>query len=81
MIIPALPTATNFVPVHATSFKSVCINAGSEGRKRRVQVTPSVGYQTGPGVLEAGVRVPLAGRNLPAGPAIVLGYFFTFEAF
>lgn len=39
------------------------------------QVTPTVGYRLGPGSAEVGVRIPLAGENLPAGEALVLGYF------
>lgn len=44
-------------------------------RREMLQVFPTVGWPIGPGALELGVRVPLAGRNLPTGPAVVLGYF------
>lgn len=40
------------------------------------QVTPSLLTSVGPGRLELGVRVPVGGRNLPSGEALVLGYFF-----
>jgi len=40
------------------------------------QVMPMLTYPIGRGQLEAGVRVPLYGRNLPSGQALVLGYFF-----
>ncbi|HSR42529.1 MAG TPA: hypothetical protein VLL48_10160 [Longimicrobiales bacterium] len=43
------------------------------------QVTPSLTYAVGPGQLEAGVRLPIGGHNLPAGHALVLGYFFTWS--
>lgn len=43
--------------------------------REMLQVTPAAGWQVGDGALEVGVRVPLAGRNLPAGPAITVGYF------
>ncbi len=44
-------------------------------RREILQIYPSVGWPIGPGAVELGLRVPLAGRNLPAGPAIVVGYF------
>lgn len=48
-------------------------------RRQMLQVLPTVGYGVGPGVFEVGVRVPLSGRNLPAGPALTLGYFFSWN--
>lgn len=44
-----------------------------------VQLLPKVGYRLGPGAIEVGVRLPVWGRNLLAGPALTLGYFFTFS--
>lgn len=44
-------------------------------RRRIVQLFPSVGVRLGPGALDIGGRIPLDGRNLPAGPALVAGYF------
>ncbi len=44
-------------------------------RRELVQLLPSVGYGVGPGTLELGGRFPVAGRNLPAGPAFFAGYF------
>ncbi len=44
-------------------------------RREMLQIFPTVGWPVGPGVIELGLRVPLAGRNLPTGSAIVLGYF------
>jgi len=51
----------------------------SASRRELVQVLPRVGWRLGPGVIEAGARVPLHGRNLPAGPAVTLGYFLTWD--
>lgn len=48
-------------------------------RRELVQLIPIVGWRTGPGTIEAGVRVPLHGRNLPAGPVFTLGYFLTWD--
>jgi hypothetical protein len=45
------------------------------GRQEMLQVLPSVGWDVGPGIVEVGIRAPLAGRNLPAGPAGVVGVF------
>ena len=45
-------------------------------RRRLVQLLPSVGHRLGPGNLEVGGRFPVLGRNLPAGPALFIGYFF-----
>ena len=44
-----------------------------------VQLIPTVGWQVGPGTIEAGARVPLHGRRLPAGPTVTLGYFLTWD--
>ena len=42
-------------------------------------VSPSVGVKIGSGVLELGSRIPLAGRNFPAGPAAFVGYFYSWN--
>ncbi len=47
----------------------------ASARQSILQLLPTTGWRVGPGALEAGLRVPLAGRNLPAGPALSLGYF------
>lgn len=44
-------------------------------RRELVQLIPIVGW----GTIEAGVRVPLHGRNLPSGPVFTLGYFLTWD--
>ncbi len=46
-------------------------------KRRLQQLLPTLGHRLGPGVLEAGARIPLGGRNLPAGPAVMGGYFFS----
>ncbi len=43
--------------------------------RRLVQVLPTIGWRVGPGTIELGARIPVDGRNLPAGPALTLGYF------
>jgi len=43
-----------------------------------LQVTPSLWYVTGFGGFELGWRVPIEGRNLPDGGALVIGYFTKF---
>ena len=40
-----------------------------------LQVTPKISYCVGPGVISLGARVPLGGKNLPAGTSVVVGYF------
>ena len=40
-----------------------------------LQITPKVSYEVGPGVVSAGARIPLGGKNLPAGTSLVVGYF------
>jgi hypothetical protein len=47
----------------------------ANGRREYLQVMPSLSYPVGPGQFEVGVRIPLKGRNLPSGNALVLGYF------
>jgi hypothetical protein len=49
-------------------------------RRRMMQVFPTFGVRVGPGAIEFGGRVPFQGRNLPAGPALVIGYFFRWDA-
>ncbi len=48
-------------------------------RRALVQVVPTLGWTVGPGAIEAGIRLPLHGRNLPAGPVFTLGYFFSWD--
>ena len=49
-------------------------------QRQYLQLTPSLWYETPLGGFELGWRVPLAGRNLPAGGALVVGYFTRFGA-
>jgi hypothetical protein len=48
-------------------------------RRELLQLLPTVGWKVGPGAIEAGVRVPLHGRNLPAGTAVTVGYFLSWD--
>jgi hypothetical protein len=47
--------------------------------RRLVQLLPTAGWRVGPGAVELGARIPVAGRNLPAGPALTLGYFMAWD--
>ncbi|MBI4420337.1 MAG: hypothetical protein HY560_05885 [Gemmatimonadetes bacterium] len=50
-------------------------NLGLEtGRRRLVQLVPTLARRLGPGELELTALVPIAGRNLPTGPGVSLGY-------
>lgn len=44
-------------------------------RREIYQIFPSLGWRLGRGDVELGARIPLAGQNLPAGPAVTVGYF------
>lgn len=44
-------------------------------KRSLLQITPSLTAGLGPGVLSGGIRIPVRGRNLPAGPAWVVSYF------
>ncbi len=49
-----------------------------------VQVIPSVGWSVGPGVVQAGARIPVHGQSprfdrLPAGPTFTFGYFLSWD--
>ncbi len=44
-------------------------------------VHPQLAYRAGPGKIEGGVRLPLAGRNFTAGPIVSLGYFVRWKDF
>lgn len=46
-----------------------------------LQVTPTLSYPIGPGEVELGSQIPLAGRNQLAGPSLVVGYFTEWSAF
>ena len=48
-------------------------------RRRLIHLLPSLGCRLGPGVIEVGGRIPVAGRNMPAGAALVVGYFGRFD--
>ena len=48
-------------------------------RRELVQILPTVGWDLGPGTVQAGTRIPLHGRNLPAGPTFTLGYFLSWS--
>jgi len=48
-------------------------------RRSLVQLQATVSGPAGPGRWEAGVRVPVAGRNLPADPGLVLGWFSSLD--
>lgn len=43
--------------------------------RRLVQMMPSVGWAMPQGTIEVGGRMPVIGQNLPAGPALFIGYF------
>ena len=49
-------------------------------RRRMIQLLPTLGWRIDPGVVELGARVPVDGRNLPAGPALVAGYFLAWDS-
>ena len=54
----------------------------SEAEARRLfQVVPTVGYEVGPGTFEVSVQIPLAGRNLPTGVGVGVGYRTTWGLF
>ncbi len=46
--------------------------------REMLHVTPTLSYPVSNGSFEGGVRIPLAGRNLTAGPAVTVGYFYRF---
>jgi hypothetical protein len=46
----------------------------ASGRRRLVQLMPTVGAALGPGTLEVTTPIPVSGRNLPAGVGISVGY-------
>ena len=48
----------------------------SPGAKREMlRLSPSLLVPAGPGMIEIGARLPLGGKNLPAGSDVVVGYF------
>ncbi|MEX2528827.1 MAG: hypothetical protein WEA09_14445 [Gemmatimonadota bacterium] len=51
----------------------------SSARREMLQALVTGSVSLGGGALEAGARIPLAGKNLPAGPGLILGYFRTFH--
>jgi hypothetical protein len=61
-------------PVRRLSSTGLEIELEQDAR-RLVQLLPTVGWNVGPGTVEVGARIPVDGKNLPAGPALTLGYF------
>lgn len=65
--------------------QSIDTNTGFAFAARElVQLIPTVGWTVGPGVLQAGVRLPLHGQStrsdrLPASPTFTLGYFLSWD--
>ena len=49
-----------------------------QDKRELVQILPSIGRRLGPGTVALGGRFPVAGRNLPAGPAVFVSYFMRF---
>jgi hypothetical protein len=47
----------------------------ANGKRSILQLTPRASYPLGPGSLSLGARIPIRGKNLPAGTAVVVGYF------
>ena len=47
-------------------------------QRQMLRLSPSLLVQAGPGQIELGTRVPIAGKNLPSGSDFVLGYFTRF---
>ena len=52
----------------------------ARSERELIQVQPSVGMKVGAGVVELGSRIPFVGRNFPAGPAVFLGYFYSWRS-
>ncbi|MDX1674587.1 MAG: hypothetical protein R3314_07335 [Longimicrobiales bacterium] len=53
-----------------------------DGARRELwQIAPTLAYDTGSGRLSLGAQLPVAGRNLPAGPSLNLGYTLTWSDF
>lgn len=48
-------------------------------RRTLIQVNPTLGWMVGPGAVEVGARLPVHGRNFPAGPVFKVGYFLTWD--
>lgn len=53
----------------------------ASARRELLEITPVVSWAVGPGSVEAGVRIPLHGRNLPAGETVLVGYFADLRLF
>lgn len=49
--------------------------------RRLLQLTPTLGYAVGSGSIEATATVPVAGRNLPTGSGVSLGYRYGWGMF
>jgi len=51
------------------------------GRRQLLQIQPTLGFDLGRGTFEITAAVPLAGKNLPTGPGVSLGYRFAWGAY
>ena len=52
----------------------------AQSERQLFQLTPTVGWRLGMGQIELGSRIPLTGKNLPAGPALFAGFFYRWGA-
>ncbi len=52
----------------------------SKSQRELIQFMPTIGWQLPVGTIEIGGRWPIAGRNLPAGPALTMGYFYRWKS-
>lgn len=62
-------------PPTRTDFNLVLEN----DRRELVQVMPTVGWTVGAGTIQAGARIPVHGRKVPAGPSLTLGYILDWD--
>lgn len=53
----------------------------ASARRELLEITPVVSWAVGPGSVEGGVRIPVHGRNLPAGETVLVGYFADLRLF
>lgn len=53
----------------------------ASARRELLEITPVVSWAVGPGSVEGGVRIPVHGRNLPAGETVLVGYFADLHLF
>ncbi len=75
LLLPALLSPSGLLAQGSCTVPHGISGALTSARRSMLEVFPTLGMPIGSGFLELGARVPISGRNLPAGNALSLSFF------